>query len=123
MLQFKSQADLAQLPLEDPAYEIVKQQIAYLISAYDSPDHPYDPEAYGWIVLIQKGDEDRPLFEIWDSEPNRLATLMWEGAYKQGNFIIAIYLANDDFGLSFIIPDEPWVNGHLREVLNEILDY
>jgi hypothetical protein len=29
MLQFKSQADLAQLPPEDPAYEIVKQQIAY----------------------------------------------------------------------------------------------
>ena len=49
MLQFKSQADLAQLPPDDPAYEIVKQQIAYLISAYDSPDHPYIAEDYGWI--------------------------------------------------------------------------
>ena len=121
MLQFKSQADLAQLPPDDPAYEIVKQQVAYLISAYDSPDHPYIAEDYGWIVLIEQNDVDRILVEIWPDW--RLQDVYWEGAYKQGNFIIAIYLANDDFGISFIIPDEPWVNGRLREVLNEILDY
>ena len=28
----------------------------------------------------------------------------------------------DDYGMGFVIPDAPWVNGRLREVLVSILD-
>ena len=41
---------------------------------------------------------------------------------KQGEFFIAIYLANNEYGLCFVIPDEPWVNGELRELIEDILD-
>lgn len=122
MLQFKSQADLAQLSPEDPAYETVKTQVNYLITAYDSPDHPYVADDYGWVILIQEGDEDRPLLELWNDSNDKLENLMWEGAYKDGNYIIAILICTDDFGLSFCIPDAPWIKGRLRKVLNEILD-
>ena len=37
-------------------------------------------------------------------------------------FYIAIYLANNEYGLCFVIPDAPWVNGELREVIEDNLD-
>ena len=121
MLQFKSVADLNQLQPNDPRYEVAKQQVMYLVAPFDNEDKPYDPESEGWVVLIERSDIDRILTEIWDDW--RLVDVMWEGAYKEGNFIIAIFLANDSFGISFIIPDEDWIPSDLRNILNEILDY
>ena len=40
---------------------------------------------------------------------------------RQG-FFYAVYLGTDDYGMGFVIPDAPWVNGRLREVLDSILD-
>ena len=88
MIQFKSSQDLQKLDPGDPAYPVVKQQIQYIIEAYDSPEHPYIAEDYGWVILIQQGDENRPLIELWD-DGDKLEDLMWEGAYKDGNFVIA----------------------------------
>ena len=122
MISFKSVTDLNQLSPQDPAYEVIKEQIHYLIEAYDPPDRTYDPEADGWIVLIEEGDVDRQLNEIWP-DGYKLVDVPWEGATMNGDFINAIFLANNDFGISFIIPDKPYVNGKLRETLNEILDY
>ena len=40
----------------------------------------------------------------------------------QGDFFTAIYLANNEYGLCFVIPDAPWVNGELRALIEDILD-
>ena len=40
----------------------------------------------------------------------------------QGDFFIAIYLANTEYGLTFVIPDAPWVDGELRTMIEDILD-
>jgi hypothetical protein len=37
-------------------------------------------------------------------------------------FYTAIYLANNEYGLCFVIPDAPWVDGELRELIEDILD-
>ena len=37
-------------------------------------------------------------------------------------FFIAIYLANNEYGLIFVIPDAPWVNGELRQMIEDNLD-
>jgi hypothetical protein len=37
-------------------------------------------------------------------------------------YFIAIYLANNEYGLCFVIPDAPWVKGELRELIEDILD-
>jgi len=46
----------------------------------------------------------------------------WEGASKRGDFIYAVYLGTDDYGMGFLIPDATWVNGELRKTLEAILD-
>jgi len=41
---------------------------------------------------------------------------------KQSDFFIAIYLANNEYGLCFVIPDSPWVDGELRRLIEDIQD-
>ena len=41
---------------------------------------------------------------------------------RRGDFFIAIYLANTEYGLVFVIPDAPWVDGELRQLIEDTLD-
>ncbi len=120
MITFKSISVLSKLPPTDPAYPTVKDLVERLIADYTWEGHPYDPDWYGYTILIQEGDADRTLDEIWDG--CSLLTIPWEGIMKQGAFFIAIYLANNEYGLCFVISDAPWVNGELRQLIEDILD-
>ena len=120
MLQFKSTSDLQQLPPDDPAYPVVADLVQRLIIDYESDGYTYDPEADGWIVLIQQGDTKRVLKEIWDNWT--LLDVPWEGVTREGDFFIAVFLANNQFGLVFVIPDEPWIYGEVRHVIEDHLD-
>ena len=118
MITFKSQADLGKLPQGHPAYPVIKELIELLID--DFPEQPYNADDYGYLVLVEPGDTDRELLEL--DMPWTLAEIPWEGASLRGRFIYAVYLGTDDYGMGFVIPDEPWVDGELREVLTGILD-
>ena len=120
MLTFKQPADLAKLPPDDPAHDTVEELIEQLISAYSPPGRAYDPEDDGYLILIEPEDADRNLDELWDG--CTLLHLPWEGVFLQGDFYIAIYLANNEYGLTFVIPDADWVTGELRELIEDILD-
>jgi hypothetical protein len=37
-------------------------------------------------------------------------------------FYIGIWLANNEYGLTFVIPDADWITGELREFIVDILD-
>ena len=118
MKTFKSHDDLRKLPPDDPAQPVIKELVRLLIDDY--PDHPYDADDFGYLVLIEPGDVDRELNEV--DMPWTLADVPWEGASMRHGFIYAVYLGTDDYGMGFVIPDADWVNGRLREVLEEILD-
>ena len=120
MLTFKSTEDLNKLSPDDPAHDTVKELIEQLITSYSPPGRPYDPEDDGYVILIEEGDVDRTLDELW--EGYTLLSIPWEGIMLQGDFYIAIYLANNEYGLTFVIPDADWVNGELRELIEDILD-
>lgn len=45
------------------------------------------------------------------------------GASLCGEYYYAIYLANVEFGMGIVITDSDWVNGELRELLNEQISY
>ena len=66
MITFKSTEDLSKLSPDDPAFPLVKELIKELIEAYTWEDHPYNPEWYGYIILIEPEDVDRTLDELWD---------------------------------------------------------
>ena len=114
MITFKSTEDLNKLSPDDPSYPTVKELIEQLISAYSPPGRAYDAEDDGYIILIEPEDAQRELDELWDG--CTLLNIPWEGIMLQGDFFIAIYLANNEYGLTFVIPDADWVDGELREM-------
>jgi hypothetical protein len=120
VITFKSPEDINKLSLADPAHATVKELIDQLITAYTLPGQPYNHEDYGYVILIEEGDVDRELDELW--EGCTLLNIPWEGISLRDGFYTAIYLANNEYGLCFVIPDAPWVNGELRQLINDILD-
>jgi hypothetical protein len=120
MISFTKPEDLNKLSPTDPAYPIVKELIEQLIEAYTWEGHPYNPDWYGYIILIEPEDTDRELDELWDG--CTLLNIYWEGIMLKDGFFIAIYLANNEYGLTFVIPDADWVTGELREMIEDILD-
>jgi hypothetical protein len=120
MKTFKSPEDLNKLDPSDSAYPKVKELIADLISAYTWEGHPYNPDWYGYIILIEPEDADRVLDELWND--CTLLNIPWEGIFLRDGFYNAIYLANNEYGLTFVIPDADWVDGELREMIEGILD-
>ena len=120
MITFKSTDDLSKIPYDHPAHATVEELIEQLISAYSPPGRAYDAEDDGYIILVEPEDAQRTLDELWDGAT--LLNIPWEGIFLRDGFYIAIYLANNEYGLSFVIPDAGWVTGELRELTEDILD-
>ena len=120
MITFKSPEDLSKLSPDNPAHAIVQELIEQLIIAYTWEGHPYNAEDYGYIILIEEGDADRTLDELWDG--CTLLNIPWEGIMLRDGFFLGIYLANNEYGLTFVIPDAEWVEGELRSLIEDILD-
>jgi hypothetical protein len=120
MLTFKQPEDLNKLSPDDPSYATVKELIDQLISAYTTPGRAYDAEDDGYIILIEPEDADRELDELWDG--CTLLNIPWEGIMLRDDFYIGIWLANNEYGLTFVIPDADWITGELREFIVDILD-
>ena len=120
MLLFKSVTDLKKLDSSNPAYPIIEDLVQRLIIDFIKESNLYIPEDHGYICLVQEGDQDRALNEIWDDWG--LLQIPWEGITLRDGFFQAVFLANNEFGIVFIIPDAEWVNGKLREVIEYNLD-
>ena len=118
MITFKSHSYLEKLAPDHPVYPVMEELVELLIDDFNTNGHPI--EDFGYLVLIEPGDTDRVLTDI--DMPWTLAQVPWEGASMRQGFIYAVYLGTDDWGVGFLIPDADWVNGELREVLNNILD-
>ena len=120
MITFKSAEDLSKLSPDDPAFPIVEDLVKRLITDYIAEGYDYIPEDDGFIILIEKGDVDRELTELWDG--CTLLNIYWEGITLRDGMFTAIYLANNQYGLAVVIPDTDWVNGELRTLIEDILD-
>lgn len=107
MLRFTSHNDL---PATHPAYPLIRDAI-------QSFSHPeYNPEDEGFVVLIEPDDIDRP---FWGD--HYLHTIPWEAIQYQDGYFRAVFIPNNEFSLVVLIPDAPWINGALREVIEENL--
>jgi hypothetical protein len=120
MIFIKHRNDLSQIPESNPAYPILDDLCTRLIGNYPA----YDPTHDGWLILAESDtlDFSRPLTEIWPdgtAEDSTLIALqfLWEGVTLEDGFYHAIYLANNQFGLYFLIPDCPELPDDVRESL------
>ncbi len=93
MKQFKCAQDLQQLSPTHPACALVADLVQRLIVNYEAEGYTHDPEADGWVILIEEGNADRVLTEIWDDW--RLQDVWWEGIGKSDGHYLGVFLANN----------------------------
>ena len=110
MITFKSTEDLSRIPPEDPARTTVEEHIQQYIS-----DPSYRPEEDGYLVLIERSDVDRVLSDL--DLPWRLSEVPFEGVCMVHGHYHAVYLPNNQFALSFLVPDAEWLPDDLRRHL------
>ena len=122
MLKFTSERDLSSLPPDDPSRTLIADLIQHLITDTLTTDHPYVPDADGFIALVEPDDIGEPLTTIWPDTEVTLTSVPWEGiTYRDGHYL-AIYLANNQYGIVFVIPDEDWLGDELTNYLEDHLD-
>ena len=119
MIIIKTYSDLDKVDPANPALPVLEELLLRIFATYASPVHPYRPEHHGYIVLIEEGDVNHAL--TLPELDCHLDEIPWEGAAMHGAFFHAVYLANNKFGISFLIPDAPWVRGKLRVVLENLM--
>ena len=115
MLVFQSIDDLKQLSRGDHARPLVRSILNRLIQVHA----PYDPEAHGYVVLIQPHDVHRQ--RILPMLPYALARVPWEGVTLVAGFFHAVVVTNNTFAIDFVIPDADWLTETLRASLEEYL--
>ena len=121
MLTFKAEADLHQLDCKDPAYAVIKELIDVLIKPLTPDSGTYDFNGYGYLVLVEEGDLDG-VIDLPEIDC-AFEDVLWEGASMRDGFYYAIYLANDEFGIGFVIPDADWLKLEHRTLLDEMVAY
>ena len=116
MKTFKSITDVARFR-GNPLHATIEKLILPVIA--DCPE--YRPEDDGYLVLIEPADAARVLDDL--DVPYRLSEVPFEGVTVVDDCFHAVYLANNQFALGFLIPDASWVTGELRRVLEAHLDH
>ena len=117
MKTFKSAACLDRVR-GDPLHDTLRGLLLPIVCPHAHRE--YCPEEDGYLVLIEPGDIDRVLDDL--DVPYRLAEMPFEVVSKVDGHWHAFYLANNQFGLSFLIPDAEWLPDDLRRHLEENLD-
>ena len=119
MKTFKCITDVEQFR-SHPLHSTVESLVVPVLKFYTNSSHPYRPENDGWLVLIESQDVDRVLDDL--DVPYRLSEAPFEGVTLVDGCFYAVYLANNQFALGFLIPDAEWLPGEVRQVLVDHLD-
>ena len=101
MLIFRHKYDLRQLQINTPIHHYLKQCLAK------------NSHLEGYFVLIEEGDTRINLPELKAD----LATLSFDGVFKEFGFIHCVYLTSNEFALEFLIPDQDWLSPAIRNNL------
>jgi hypothetical protein len=107
---FKSIADVDRVR-HNPLHRTIKELVLPVITEY--LDHR--PEDDGFLVLLERCDVDRVLADL--DLPWRLSEVPFESVTMIDGCYHAVYLANDEFALGFLIPDAEWLPDDLRRHL------
>ena len=79
----------------------------------------YDPQDDGYVVLIEQGDVDRPLADL--CLPYRLCEVPFEAVHMTEGHFCGIYLRDNQFAITFLIPDAEWLTPDIRSHLDDLL--
>ena len=95
-----------------------------IIRAIQFMDDGYSPEEHGHIIVLEEGDDINQIKEIGPNglyDDNNLPTFEFIGAFVDGDQVTyeLVNQIDDERTVAVIIPDEPWLDPQLREILKK----
>lgn len=115
MKTFRSLEDVEAAALPPPLKEVVRGVVKGIVDAYE-PYGGYDPESTGYTILIEEGDSDA---DVEAEVGYNLRTAMFEGGFSEGGCFLNCTLHNNEYGISWVVPDAPWLDPKIRARLAE----
>jgi len=115
MKTIKSITDVEQLR-KHPLHATIASLVTPIIAA--TPE--YRPEDDGYLVLIERDDIDRVLSDL--DMPWRLSEVPFEAVTMIDGLFHAVYIPNNQFALSILVPDAEWLPEDVRRHLESHLD-
>ncbi len=118
MRVFKSLADVNAARLCEDVGRVARDVVRTLVDAYVSAGYVYDPDGDGFVMLVEEGDTDEAIRAMLGCP---LLDAILEGCvYKHGCFT-TVMLRDNQFGISIIVPDAPWLDQAIRARLTREL--
>lgn len=113
MLTFRSITEVDQAHLTPKHRRAVIRALRNLLDAYGDD---YDPDDCGFVVLLNEQTTDADALELmgrpWAEA--RLEGVMFD---TETGCYLTCWLANNQYGLTFIVPDEEWLDPTFRALL------
>lgn len=114
MKTFKSLEEVERARLPDGAHRAVHGTLKALIDAYEEYGGEYVPEDDGHVVLVEPEDTDDVVREAIGYA---LRDAPLEGCVHEDGFFLTCVLFNNQYGISIVIPDAPWLDPAVRAAL------
>jgi len=111
MKTFKSLAQVDEANLPPPLHQTCRSTLEALVGAYVEVGAEYDPEEDGYVVLVEEGDTDADLEAAFSYS---LRTALFEGCIHENGVFLTCVLHNNQFGISIVVPDAPWLPVDVR---------
>lgn len=113
MKTFKCLADVDNARLQPPIKMAVQQCMQSVLDAYGAA---YDPDNDGWVILVEQTTSDIEIQELFGAP---LQDISLEGVTydSRSKCFLTLNLSNNQFGITIVIPDQPWIPKELRNRL------
>ena len=113
MLTFRSLTEVEQAQLTPKHRRAVTRAMRSLLDAFGDN---YNPSDCGFVVLLNQHTTDTDALELMGRT--------WADARLEGvsfdsetNCFLTVWLANNQYGLTFLVPNEEWLDPAFRAVL------
>jgi hypothetical protein len=116
MKRFESLTDIGSADLPEAQARVVRKILTDLITASEREKGYYSPREDGFVALLEKDDPEEQWLGVFGWA---LPEAQFEEVSREGGCFVATIL-NNDYGISLIIPDEPWLDAAVRNLLERV---
>jgi hypothetical protein len=115
MEEIRSFDDLGRAHLPPDAAGAARESLATLLASFAEAGMRYDPAVDGHIAVLEAADTDDT---VRASLGYPLRDAVFEGVSRERGCFAAVVLHNNEFGITIVVPDAPWLDPALRERLS-----
>ena len=116
MRVFKSLEDVEAAGLSPPVHGVVLRVVQDIINAYAEYGEKYDAEEVGYTILVEEGDTEAA---IAAEVGYGLREALFEGGSFDDGVFLNVTLHSNEWGITWVIPDGPWLDPEIRAKLVE----